>query len=166
MRQDRVPEIGDKFCLTEDHDVLTRGRGWVPIPEVTMEDEVAQLNRELGTMEYVRPLETLVFDHEGQMYEVESQGVSLKTTLNHRMWVQRRGRAEYELVEAKEIVGKRVCYQSQYGTSQFIDSQNGYGIEEITNYSGKVYCLRVPTEVFLVRRNGRAVWTGNSSRHG
>ena len=38
--------------------------------------------------------------------------------------------------------------------------------EEITEYSGKVYCLRVPTEVFLVRRHGRVVWTGNSSRHG
>jgi DNA-directed RNA polymerase beta subunit len=111
MRQDRVPEIGDKFCLTADHDVLTRRRGWIPIPEVTMEDEVAQLNRETGFMEYVRPLETLLFDHEGEMYEVESQGVSLKTTLNHRMWVQRRGKEAYELVEAKEIVGKRVRYQ-------------------------------------------------------
>ncbi len=167
MRQDRVPEIGDKFCLTEDHDVLTRGRGWVPIAEVTMEDEVAQLNRELGTMEYVRPLETLVFDHEGQMYEVESQGVSLKTTLNHRMWVQRRGRTEYELVEAKEVVGQAVHYMGMDGARLSIDPFAGHGQkEEITNYSGKVYCLRVPTEVFLVRRNGRAVWTGNSSRHG
>jgi DNA-directed RNA polymerase beta subunit len=167
MRQDRVPEIGDKFCLTEDHDVLTRGRGWVPIAEVTMEDEVAQLNREFGTMEYVRPLETLVFDHEGQMYEVESQGVSLKTTLNHRMWVQRRGRTEYELVEAKEVVGQAVHYMGMDGARLSIDPFAGHGQkEEITNYSGKVYCLRVPTEVFLVRRNGRAVWTGNSSRHG
>ena len=48
---------------------------------------------------------------EGEMYEVESQGVSLKTTLNHRMWIQRRGKETYELVEAKEIVGKRVRYQ-------------------------------------------------------
>jgi len=46
-----------------------------------------------------------------------------------------------------------------------VNSQNGQK-EEITQYSGKVYCLRVPTEVFLVRRNGRVVWTGNSSRHG
>jgi DNA-directed RNA polymerase beta subunit len=166
MRQDRVPEIGDKFCLTEDHDVLTRGRGWVPIPEVTMEDEVAQLNRETGAMEYVRPLETLVFDHEGEMYEVESQGVSLKTTLNHRMWVRRRGKEAYELVEAKEIVGEAVSYLSDKGEAVPIDARNGVGSEAITSYSGKVYCLRVPTEVFLVRRHGRAVWTGNSSRHG
>jgi hypothetical protein len=45
MRQDRIPEIGDKFCLTPDHDVLTRNRGFVPIHQITLEDEVGQLNR-------------------------------------------------------------------------------------------------------------------------
>ena len=112
MRQDRIPEIGDKFCLTADHDVLTEGRGWVPIAEVRTDDRVAQLNRETGTMEYVNPLETLVFDQDGDMYEVESQGVSLKVTLNHRMWVQKRDAPSYELIEAKNIIGKRVRYQS------------------------------------------------------
>jgi DNA-directed RNA polymerase II subunit RPB2 len=29
-----------------------------------------------------------------------------------------------------------------------------------------VYCIRVPSEVFLVRRKGGCVFTGNSSRHG
>ena len=112
MRQDRIPEIGDKFCLTADHDVLTRERGWVPITDVTTEDRVAQLNRMTNTMEYVSPLETLVFDQDGDMYEVESQGVSLHVTMNHRMWVQRRDHPAYELIEASKIVGKRVRYQS------------------------------------------------------
>ena len=112
MRQDRIPEIGDKFCLTADHDVLTEHRGWVPIADVTMNDTVAQLNRDTNTMEYVRPLETLIFDQDGDMYEVESQGVSLHVTMNHRMWVQRRDQPAYELIEAKHIVGKRVRYQS------------------------------------------------------
>ena len=111
MRQDRVPEIGDKFCLTPDHEVLTRNRGFVPIHEITLEDEVGQLNRDTGCMEYVHPLETLAFDHDGNLYEVESQGVSLKTTLNHRMWVQRRDKPTYELITAEQIIGKRVRYQ-------------------------------------------------------
>ena len=110
VRQDRVPEIGDKFCLTADHDVLTR-RGWIPIKDVTTEDQVAQLNRTSGCTEYVNPLETMIFDHSGQMYEVETQGVSLHTTLNHRMWVQMRDASEYSLVEAKEMIGKRVRFQ-------------------------------------------------------
>ena len=111
VRQDRVPEIGDKFCLTDDHDVLTQNRGWVPIAEVLMTDTVAQLNKETGCTEYVAPLETLVFDHTGDMYEVETQGVSLRTTLNHRMWVQKRDHTEFGLVEAKDMMGKRVRFQ-------------------------------------------------------
>jgi DNA-directed RNA polymerase beta subunit len=35
-----------------------------------------------------------------------------------------------------------------------------------SNESGYVYCLEVPTHIFYVRRNGKASWTGNSSRHG
>lgn len=112
VTSERVPQIGDKFCLTPDHEVLTLNRGWVEIPNVTTEDLVAQLNRETGRMEYVNPLETMVFDHEGEMYEVETQGVNLKTTLNHRMWVQKRDKTEYELITAEKMRGKRVRFQS------------------------------------------------------
>ena len=38
------------------------------------------------------------------------------------------------------------------------------------NYEEKVkcpvFCLQVPSEVFYVRRNGKACWTGNSRSHG
>lgn len=34
--------------------------------------------------------------------------------------------------------------------------------EEIYDYEGPVYCLTVSSEVFMVRRNGKPVWTGNS----
>ena len=34
--------------------------------------------------------------------------------------------------------------------------------DEIYDYEGAVYCLSVPSEVFMVRRNGKPVWTGNS----
>jgi DNA-directed RNA polymerase II subunit RPB2 len=168
MRTFRKPCIGDKFCMTEDHDVLTMNRGWVPIAEIVLDDLVAQLNRQTSQLEYVNPIETLVFDHDGEMYEVETQGVSQKVTLNHRMWVQKRDRPNYELVLAKEIVGENVLFKSYDETSQ-----NTYDVSfymESSNVSndfrGKVYCLRVPSEVFLVRRNGKCSLTGNSSRHG
>ena len=112
MRTFRKPCIGDKFCMTDDHDVLTMNRGWVPISEIVIDDLIAQLNRQTGKLEYVNPLETLVFDHIGGMYEVETQGVSQKVTLNHRMWVQKRDSPNYELIEAKDMFGKRVRFQS------------------------------------------------------
>jgi len=168
MRTFRKPCIGDKFCMTDDHDVLTMSRGWVPIAEIGIDDLVAQLNRQTSQLEYVNPIETLVFDHDGEMYEVETQGVSQKVTLNHRMWVQKRDRPNYELVLAKDIVGENVLFksydetsQSTYDVSFYMESSN------VSNdFRGKVYCLRVPSEVFLVRRNGKCSFTGNSSRHG
>jgi len=41
--------------------------------------------------------------------------------------------------------------------------QNGQS-EEWIDYEGKVYCLTVRTGIFMVRENGKPVWTGNS-RH-
>jgi DNA-directed RNA polymerase beta subunit len=34
--------------------------------------------------------------------------------------------------------------------------------QEIYHYKGTVYCLSVPNQVFMVRKNGKPVWTGNS----
>lgn len=34
--------------------------------------------------------------------------------------------------------------------------------EFMYDYEGSVYCLQVPSEVFMVRKNGKCVWTGNS----
>jgi len=39
----------------------------------------------------------------------------------------------------------------------FMDEMN-----TVESFKGKVYCLRVSSEVFYVRRNGKACWTGNS----
>jgi hypothetical protein len=115
LRTLRKPVIGDKFCLTDDHDVLTQNRGWVKISEVNKNDKVAQLNRKTNQLEYVNPLETMEFKHQGSMYEIETQGVSLYTTLNHRMWVNKvygnNQINKYELLEAKYILGINVSFQ-------------------------------------------------------
>jgi len=42
-------------------------------------------------------------------------------------------------------------------------AQEEYFVE---NYTKPVYCVRVPGHVVYVRRNGKAVWSGNSGRHG
>ena len=38
-------------------------------------------------------------------------------------------------------------------------------IEEIYKYEGDVYCLEVPSHIFMIRQNGKNVWIGNCSRH-
>ena len=39
-------------------------------------------------------------------------------------------------------------------------------VERLYDYEGAVYCISVPNEVFYVRRDGKAVWTGNSRASG
>jgi len=45
-------------------------------------------------------------------------------------------------------------------------TQNGQSEELISGYDKPVYCITVPEHVLYVRRNGKAVWCGNSGQFG
>lgn len=110
LRADRPVGMGDKLaCLTDDHEVLTK-RGWVSIAEVTLEDEVACLI-DNANLSYAKPTALHRYSHDGQMYHIKNQQIDLFTTMNHRMYVKRRGREAFELIEAQKIAGKRVQYK-------------------------------------------------------
>ena len=109
VRSMRVPEIGDKFCLTEDHEVLTQ-TGWKYLKDVDTNDIVATLNQQSHNLEYQKVDETFVFDHSGEMYNIESNQVSLSTTLNHKMYVKKRNGKTFELLDAQNIYNKQVKY--------------------------------------------------------
>ena len=75
----------------------------------------------------------------------------------------------------------QLCLHSGYSSRSWA-TQTGYKIdihyqqiapeigsvecqEKLYDYKGPVYCLSVPSEVFMVRNNGKCVWTGNSVGH-
>jgi len=108
--QDRIPELGDKFCLTEDHDVLT-DNGWKSIKDVSSSDKVCTLN-DNHEIVYSTPTEFYEFDCENEdLYHIKSQQVDLLTTLNHKMYVKQRNTKSFSLIEAHNIRGKRVQYK-------------------------------------------------------
>jgi DNA-directed RNA polymerase II subunit RPB2 len=171
LRSERVIQIGDKLCLTPDHEVLVLGKGWVPINQVTMDDSVAQMHSNKD-LEFVKPTELYEYDMNNEdIYEITSNEISLKTTLNHKMYV--RVEDTFQLIEVQHLIYKNVDYM---GVTHVTDGINNKYIsnpvlptnkvESVTNYTGKVYCIQVPTHVFMVRRNGLITWTGNSTRHG
>lgn len=153
-------------CLTMDHDVLTQ-TGWKLFPEITMDDKIATLNPKTHELEYHNPIQLLHYpEFSGQMYHVSNQAIDLDVTTNHRMYVAT-GDDEsnkYELIEAQHIIGKHVKYlnnnsqQVHVNEKQISELQKEYTYE----YTGAVFCLQVPNEIFMVRRNGLCVWTGNS----
>ena len=174
LRSERVIQIGDKLCLTEDHDVLTLDRGWVPINEITLNDTVGQLSNISNLLDFAKPTELFEYDmNDEDIYEITSDQISLKTTLNHKMYVKLVDSSKHELIEANKIIGTDVEYVSV--THKLDSTYNIYTNtsilptnkkETVTKFTGKVYCIQVPTHVFMVRRNNLITWTGNSTRHG
>lgn len=69
-----------------------------------------------------------------------------------------------------EIFGKCVYHL----TNVRVEDENSYkcskvegAVEEWVDYDGMIYCVEVPyTHTVFVRRNGKTVWSGNSSRYG
>lgn len=102
-------EVGDKLCYSEDTEVLTR-RGWVPIARLTLDDEIATRAPD-GSLVYQEPDHIDRFPHDGLMYHVRTQQLDLLVTPDHQMYVRPRGEADFRLIKARDIMGKRVEYQ-------------------------------------------------------
>lgn len=82
----REISIGDKFCLTPDHEVCTL-RGWVPISQVNTDDRVLVFNKGLR-WEQVR--ETFAYDVAEDLYVLNTNDARIRATLNHKMFAARR----------------------------------------------------------------------------
>jgi DNA-directed RNA polymerase II subunit RPB2 len=161
--QERVPELGDKFCLTADHEVLTKD-GWVAITAVTPTMQVAQLNTDTGRTEFVYPTEVVSFEHTGEVYRfMDDQRNRIVVSPDHRMFVQN-SEGDGEIILARDLYESDKDYYFVGETESKIGRRH-----KENNSTNGVYCLTVPSGVFLVRNmheNSKSIWTGNSNRHG
>lgn len=67
----------------------------------------------------------------------------------------------YTVVTARKAINPSVNMKVGY-RKRAQDRQLEPQEERVYKYTGPVFCLTVPGEVFMVRKNGKAVWTGNS----
>jgi DNA-directed RNA polymerase II subunit RPB2 len=151
VRTVRKPVIGDKFCLTPEHEVLTI-EGWKYINTITLKDKVGVLDIENDTIKYENPNECHCFDYNDKMYKLNSQLIDLITTPNHRMWIKKRFgqgskyKDNYEFQYAKDCFGKRLKYKKNisnyqpnnwigenYIINEYIDGNNQIRPEKIIN---------------------------------
>jgi hypothetical protein len=74
----------------------------------------------------------------------------------------RRGR----IYEASDGKGKRITrfieYRIEIKRKELSPTASYNWKPELVPYKGKVYCVTVPNHIIYVRRNGKAVWSGNS----
>jgi DNA-directed RNA polymerase beta subunit len=107
FRSNRPLGVGDKLCLAPDHSVLTK-EGWKPVAEVTIDDFIATNNN--GMISYRKPTKLYNYDHDGEMYKINSKYIKGLVTPNHRMFVRING--NWVLQYAKDIIGRKVIYTS------------------------------------------------------
>ena len=159
FRKVRRPELGDKHCLTPDHEVLTNV-GWKFINTITMDDLVCTLND--GLIQYAKPLDLIrVQCTNTSLYCVTNDQIDLQATLDHSMWTKISKSDNFKLIKTRDIIGYSPIFENKEGSIYTTPHD-----EKIINYTGNVYCIEVPSHVFYVRRNNKAVWTGNCSAHG
>jgi len=95
--------------LTPEHMVLTSTG--CAIAKITKKHAIATLNKKEEIV-YERPKKVLSFDYDGEIYCVKEEGVDLRVTLNHKMYVNttrfRSIDKEYNLVESRFLIGKEL----------------------------------------------------------
>lgn len=103
----RMPSWGDKFCLTQEHDVLTQ-RGWVPIQQLSLRDAVATLDAATLQFTYEPPQAVVAFNHHGLVLPGP-----LTTTLDHRALT-----ADAQFVLARQLARGTPLLSASRGLAQ------------------------------------------------
>ena len=103
----RKPVMGDKMCALPTQQVLTH-LGWVEIKDIDITcHKVCTLDVH-GNMCYEYPTAKFEYDHDfaldGPLWHFKNKQLDITCTTNHKLYVQKRGRTIYELVETKDVM--------------------------------------------------------------
>ena len=109
IRKLRGVVIGDKFCRLPTAEVLT-DKGWISFKDIDLNCKVATL-KDGKFIKYVKPTKKYVYNHDGDMYHLKNQQLHTTCTLNHKLYVKKRRHTNFELIEARNVLGKRVRFK-------------------------------------------------------
>ena len=111
LRTLRKPVIGDKFCIKETSLILTN-LGWIPFKDIDIHNHLVATLINGKELKYVQPSAKHIFDCiEEDLYSMESQQVKMICTMNHKVYVRKRDKENFEFLEANKVMGKRVSYK-------------------------------------------------------
>jgi len=155
-------------CYDEETEVLTAA-GWKRWPEVSEDDELATLNEE-QRVEYHRPRRLIRYRHRGRMYRVESSGVDLLVTPDHKMyacltttWAGRK-KTDYRLVSSEELGSRSHAYLK---TGEWYDVRGGHlGVYSLLGFAvGDGYIAEDSSRLrFRLRRARKIAWLRRSCK--
>jgi DNA-directed RNA polymerase II subunit RPB2 len=135
VRSERIPRVGDKLCMLGDHEVLTN-KGWFKFNELyqryhNKEDFKIATLHEGQTIKYDTPIDVYEWEYEGDMYKLTSQQAEFCVTMDHEMLAKKRNSKSFELIKAKDLIGKRYNLKK----NGIIDIPD----VEIININGKIF---------------------------
>lgn len=105
-RENRIPIMGDKFCFSFNHEILT-SKGWCPIYNVDMDDKIATMNKQ-GVLIYEKPISIASFYNDENLVNIISKSVNFTVTGNHNMYI--RNHENYILKRVDELFGRESEY--------------------------------------------------------
>lgn len=152
-------------CVDPKTEVLTEN-GWIKISDLKESVKIAQYI-EGGDFEFVEPEKIHCYDHDGIMYHIISEDVDQFVTPNHRLFYSYK---KFSLLAQAQTFKKSdninfITFDSADLYTKGIKFSKSSSMDCAVvkkDYKGKVYCVSVPSGVFLTRRNGKCSVTGNS----
>ena len=97
-----VNPIGIRSCFSEDTEILTDD-GWKLFKDLTKDDKILTLG-ENDYIKYHKPTEIIKERYEGELIEFKNSKIDLLVTPNHKMYVKKRGKKNFDQVSAFENI--------------------------------------------------------------
>jgi DNA-directed RNA polymerase II subunit RPB2 len=109
VRTLRKPVMGDKMCALPTQQVLT-DCGWIEMKDIDItKHRVCTLDMD-GKMCYEFPTAKFEYDHDysidGPLWHFKNKQLDITCTTNHKLYVMKRGRKNYELIETKVVMSQ------------------------------------------------------------
>lgn len=146
-------------CYDGETEVLTP-RGWARFDTLPADVEVAEWNA--GVVRFVQPHARVDQAYTGPMWRLRDAVTDLVVTPDHKMIYRHAGALRVAPVQHLPVVGD-LPHATLTGTTW---SRLENLERETFDFSGRVYCVSVPSGFLLVRRNGKVTVAGNTDREG
>lgn len=92
-------------CFDVKTEVLTHS-GWKFFQDIDHTDEFATLSKD-GIFEYQKPLGVVKEHYSGPMYQLKNNHLDLLVTPNHNLYAKETENGHFNLIQAKDLFGKR-----------------------------------------------------------
>jgi hypothetical protein len=110
LRKIRPVAVGDKFSAKGTAEVLT-DHGWIQFQNLDITNHKVATLREDKFLDYVVPSGLSTYEYKGDMYHLETPQLNMCVTKNHKLYIKKRYKNNYELIRTPEMFGKYMKFK-------------------------------------------------------